>query len=186
MTTTVINKTFPTSSHYEHTAYEEEQVGEEQALDTRSTSAVAAASSANRRVLHFHWPRLFQHLAWIVQYRRWLARQAKQGQVWCYRLEGETEWMAFEGKNQRALWQAYAYHPQLEVPLRDRHAPQVMRVLLLERLAFATDPEWPQPVVYEIDLVDRSCWEQQKGKDTKGKRRSSKDSDSTLVMWWRK
>ncbi|KAI9494655.1 hypothetical protein BDB00DRAFT_817704 [Zychaea mexicana] len=118
--------------------------------------------------LRFHWPHGFSYLAWKYRQWKWLHQSEF---VWCFRPaigggdhhddgHDSSPWKPFESKNQVILWQAYYNQPYQNQPspyyecqVHDRaidQGKQLVRIILHEHVAFTMDPDWSQPLVYEV------------------------------------
>ncbi|KAG2224667.1 hypothetical protein INT45_007912 [Circinella minor] len=121
-----------------------------------------------------HWPRVFTLLSYKYRQWKWLHQSEF---AWCFRsTSAENEegisidqqeqyinntrgWTPFESKNQVKLWQAYYnqpyqhQQPYIECHIHDKlidDGKQLVRIILNEHVAFTMDPDWSQPLVYEI------------------------------------
>jgi hypothetical protein len=93
---------------------------------------------------------------WI---RRWWYWKTHQPPLWCFRpVKRDTDpchpWQSFSHSNQKLVW--LAFYQQKEAQLVDPRilqGKQLVRVMVQEELAFVIDPDWPQPLLYDVALL---------------------------------
>lgn len=115
---------------------------------------------------------------WRLGFRRKKMGNKKNGRfVWCFRPVAETSnlvsqkqsliWTTFEKRNQRELTEQFerfshgAVHESCK--LQDNKifgGKLVVTVMLKEGMAFVLDPEWSEPITYEITWLPKLSWYQ--------------------------
>ena len=170
MSTQIMTSTYDDNTMTEEGSYQQDEKSRMTKITTKKRDVRVRAYGCQ-----LHWPRVFTLLSYKYRQWKWLHQSEF---AWCFRststaneegilVDQQQEqsthntggWTPFESKNQVKLWQAYYNQPYqyqqvyIECHVHDKSiddGKQLLRIILNEHVAFTMDPDWSQPLVYEI------------------------------------